>query len=120
MSSLVKSALLGISLVAGAAVAAHAQSNSVASLPPGAAATPPAATAPVGPSVAYPGPNPGSGGYTGTFSEQQPVAPSPKYVGPPPGAADASNPPRFDKPAGYDQDTSLHPYSSNMGPAPSK
>ena len=119
MSSLVKSALLGLTLVAGAAAAAYAQSNNVASLPPGTTATPPAATAPVGPSVAYPGPNPGSGGYSGTYSEQQPsVAASPKYVGPPPGAADGSNGTHFDKPAGYDQDSALHPYTSNMGPKP--
>jgi hypothetical protein len=116
MSSLIKTALLSVSLVAGAAVAAHAQS--VASLPPGAAAAPAPVTSPVGPSVAYPGPNPGSGYYGGTVSEQQAITPSPKYVGPAPGASDGSAPPHFDKPTGYDQDTSLHPYTSNMGPKP--
>ena len=79
MSTHLKSALLGAALVAGTVVAAHAQSGSVAALPP---ATPPTAAAPVGPSTAYPGPNPGSGYYGGTVSQQQPVTPSPQYVGP--------------------------------------
>lgn len=118
MSSLVKSALLSVSLVTGVAFAAQAQSNNVASLPPGTTATPPAATSPVGPSVAYPGPNPGSGGYGGTVGEQQPVTASPKYVGPAPGAARGATPPLFDKPAGYDADTSKHPYTSDLGPKP--
>lgn len=119
MSSLVKTALLSVSLVAGIAVAAQAQSDSVASLPPGGGA--PVAAAPVGPSVAYPGPNPGSGYYGGTVSQQQPVTPSPKYVGPAPGASDGPMPPRYAKPAGYDADAALHPYTSGgEGPAPSK
>ena len=118
MSKLVKSALLSVSLLAGATIVAHAQSSNVASLPPGTAATPPAATAPVGLSAAYPGPNPGSGYYGGTVAVQQPVTPSAKYVGPAPGASDGPMPPKFDKPAGYDGDTSMHPYTSNMGPKP--
>jgi hypothetical protein len=68
-----KTTLLGFTLTASLAFAAHAQSGSVAALPPGAGAAPPAAaTAPV---VAYPGPNPGAGGYSG-MGQNQPVAPS--------------------------------------------
>jgi hypothetical protein len=115
MLTLAKSTLLSVTLLAGAAFAAHAQSGSVAALPPGTAA--PAATAPVGPSVAYPGPNPGSGYYGGTVAQQAPVAPSPPYVGPNPGlgyyGATATR-----QSSDYGSNESLHPYTSQLGPRP--
>ncbi len=118
MSTLAKSAVLSLSLLAGAAFAAHAQSGSVAALPPGSAAAPPAATAPVGPSAAYPGPNPGSGYYGGTVTTQAPVTPSPQYVGPAPGAGYYGTPPTYQKSTDYDSNTALHPYTSSEGPRP--
>src|ERR1700691_4416916 len=62
MSSFVKASVLGLGLLAGAAFAAQAQTtDTTASLPPNAGA-PTAVT----PSGAYPGPNPGSNGISGT------------------------------------------------------
>ena len=114
MLSLAKSALLSVSLLTGVAFAAHAQSDSVAALPPN-AATPPAASG----SVGFPGPNPGSGYYGGTVAQQAPVVPSPQYIGPNPGAGTGQLPPKFQKSADYDQNPALHPYtSSGMGPRP--
>src|SRR6266404_7569682 len=109
MSRFAKSTLLSLSLLAGTALAAHAQSASVAALPPGTAAAPPAATAPVGPSVAYPGPNPGLAAGVKMEKTQASVTPSPVYVGPNPGGAAGSMPPRFEKSADYDSNTALHP-----------
>ncbi|HEY8873209.1 MAG TPA: hypothetical protein VIM52_09285 [Stellaceae bacterium] len=80
MSSFAKTTVLSLTLLAGAAFAAHAQSGSVAALPPGNAVAPPAAA-----SGAYPGPNPGVGYYPAE-KQSQPVTPSPQYVGPSPGA----------------------------------
>src|ERR1051326_9142766 len=117
MSMFVKSSLLSLTLLAGAAVAAHAQSASVAALPPGTAAT--AATAPIGPSATCPGPNTGSGFSGGTVTQQAPVSESPKYVGPSPGAASGVMPPKFEKSADYESNATLHPYSSpGLGPRP--
>ena len=122
MSTLVKSTLLSVTLLAGTALAAHAQSGSVAALPPDSTATPPAATAPVGPSVAYPGPNPGSGAPGATLTQQTPVAASPQYVGPSPGASNGPMPPKFEKSADYDANPALHPYTNpsqtQTGPRP--
>lgn len=116
MSILAKSAVMGVALLAGAAVA-HAQSSSVASLPPSTGAAP-AATAPVGPSAAYPGPNPGGGFYGGTVAQQQPVTPSPQYIGPNPGGGYYGTY-SYQKPVGYDQNDALHPYTSTgEGPRP--
>ena len=114
MLTLAKSTLLSLTLLTGAAFAAHAQSGSVAALPPNTAATPPAASA----SVGFPGPNPGAGYYGGTVSQQAPVVPSPQYVGPSPGAGTGSMPPKFEKSADYEQNTTLHPYTSGQGPRP--
>ena len=84
MSTLVKSTVLSLSLLAGVTAAAYAQSNNVAALPPGAAA--PAAPAPVGPAAALPGPNPGAGWYGATPSTQATVTPSADAIeGPKPG-----------------------------------
>lgn len=87
MSTFIKSALLGLSLAAGAALSAYAQTDNVAALPPTGGVSAPAA---VGPSVAYPvaaapkyvGPNPGKAWGT---PEKQTLAvqPSPTYLGPP-------------------------------------
>ena len=120
MSTFVKSTLLSVSLLAGAALAAHAQTGSVAALPPDSTATPPAATAPVGPSVAYPGPNPGSGAPGATLTQQTPVAASPQYVGPSPGASNGPMPPKFEKSADYDANPAMHPYTNQTqtGPRP--
>lgn len=115
MLSLAKSTLLSVGLLAGAAFAAHAQSSSVAALPPGTAAAP-AATAPVGPSVAYPGPNPGSGFYGGTVAQQQPVTPSPQYIGPQPGAG-YYGATKTGQSANY-TDEAAHPYTAQLGPRP--
>ena len=118
MSTLAKATVLSLGVLTGAAFAAHAQSGSVAALPPGAAAAPPAATAPIGPSVAYPGPTPGSGFYGGTVATQAPVAPSPAYVGPSPGLGYYGATQGYQKPADYESNAALHPYTSNMGPRP--
>ena len=110
--SVMKSALLGLTLMAGTVVAAHAQSNSVAALPPSA---PVAATAPS--YGAYPGPNPG-GSWSGVGQQTQAVSASPAYVGPSPGAGNGIMPPHYDTSAQYDQNVGLHPYSSAAGPRP--
>src|SRR5260370_30701363 len=119
MSIIAKSALRSVPRLAGVAVAAHAQSGSVAALRPGTVATTPA-TAPIGPSVTYPGPNPGSGYYGATVTQQAPVAASPQYVGPSPGAGSGSVPPKFNKSADYDSDPAMHPYTNSTprGPPP--
>ena len=118
MSTLAKSTLLSLTLLAGSAFAAQAQSGSIAALPPGVMAAPPAAVAPIGPSAAYPGPNPGSGFYGGTVAQQAPVVPSPAYIGPNPGAGYYGTPPAYQKAANWDSNTALHPYTSGLGPRP--
>ncbi len=93
MSSLVKSAILSLSVLTGATVAAHAQSDYIAALPPGPAVTAPA---PVGPSVAYPGPNPGKS-WSSAGSQLGDEQPSPQYVGPSPGVGYYGRDEAFDK-----------------------
>lgn len=101
-----KSLVLGLSLAAGLGVAAQAQTISQGPVP--------------GPSIANlppEGPRPSS--LNNIPSEpKMTVTPSGQYIGPAPGAANGAMPPHFDKPAGYDADASLHPYSSNLGPKP--
>jgi hypothetical protein len=105
MQTVIKSTILGMGLVAGIAVGAYAQTDNVASLPPGAQApTPPAAvvapssnsvgpaagglwstqekqTQQVQPSVeAYRGPSPG-GSWSTTEKQTGPVVPSENYPG---------------------------------------
>jgi hypothetical protein len=84
MSPLVKSAVLSLSLLAGAAVSAYAQSENIAALPPDAPATPAPQGIVIAPSPRYVGPDPG---VTWSAAEKNtgPVQPSPKYVGPDPG-----------------------------------
>ena len=70
MSPLVKSTILSLGLLAGAAASAYAQSENIAKLPPAAAVTPPPAAA--APSTVFLGPDPGTAwpagqSNTGTF-----------------------------------------------------
>ena len=71
MSTLVKSAVLSLSLLAGAAVSAYAQSDKIAALPPNAAATPAPQGAVIAPSPAYVGP--GSGDHLERPGEADPA-----------------------------------------------
>jgi hypothetical protein len=112
MSSFVKASVLGLGLLTGVAFAAQAQ-TSTASLPPNAGA--PSAVAPSG---NYPGPNPGSNGISGTPVMGGPVVASGQYPGPALGSSNGAMPPRFQKPAGYDQDRSMTPYGTGYGPKP--
>jgi len=112
MPSLLKSALVGAALVAGSMTVAHAQSN-VAALPPSGPMT---ATAPSYGS--YPGPQPGNA-WGGVGQQTQPVTPSTASMGGPnPGAGTGVVPPKWEKPAGYDQNVAMTPYTSNIGPRP--
>jgi hypothetical protein len=80
MFTFVKSTVLSLGVLA-IAFAAHAQSENVAALPPGASVVSPAAVAPSGP---YPGPDPGK--MWGTRESQtRAVERSPQYIGPKPG-----------------------------------
>jgi hypothetical protein len=111
MSSFVKASLLGLGLLAGAAFAAQAQTNT-ASLPPGGGNVPSA----VAPSGEYPGPNPGSNSISGTPVMGGPVVASDRYPGPDAGAGTGKMPPLFQKPAGYDADRNMTPYGAGYGP----
>ena len=112
-----KSALLSLGVLAGIAFAAQAQTSGIASLPPNPAAAPLAAASPVAPSVAMPGPNPGTASSAG-MGATQPVTPSPAYVGPSPGAGTGNMPPRFEKSADWEANPANRPYTSNIGPRP--
>ena len=97
MSTILKSAVLGLGLVAGIATAAPAQTvsstmpgTSIANLPPEGPRThsynaipAPAATQAIAPSAAYPGPRPGEGWYP-KETQTRAVEKSPEYVGPRP------------------------------------
>jgi hypothetical protein len=112
LMSVTKSAVLTLALLAGTAVAAHAQSN-IAALPPGGpvAATPPAYGA-------YPGPQPGAP-WAGVGQQTQAVVPSGAYIGGPnPGAGTGAMPPKFQKSADWDQNPMNHPYAPQIGPRP--
>jgi hypothetical protein len=97
MSTILKSAVIGLGLIAGIATAAPAQTvssatpgPSIASLPqPGPRASsynsiPGPAHQAVVPSGAYPGPKAGDGWYPRGEQQTQAVAPSPQYIGPKP------------------------------------
>ena len=85
MSPLVKSTVLSLGLLTGTVVSAYAQSESIAALPPDAAATPAPQGAVVAPSSRYVGPDPGVT-WSAQERQTQQVQPSPKYVvGPDPG-----------------------------------
>ena len=84
MSPLVKSAVLSLALLGGAAASAYAQSESIAALPPDAPATPAPQRTVVAPSPRYVGPKAGAT-WSAQEKQTQPVQASPKYVGPDPG-----------------------------------
>lgn len=110
MSTFSKSFVLGLGLVAGLGVAAQAQTAyptyptqnpSVAALPP------------------VQGPRASSYNSIVPGQEHMAVVPSGAYPGPGPGAGTGQMPPRFEKPADWDQNAALHPYTTNgMGPKP--
>jgi hypothetical protein len=90
MSSLLKSTILGMGLLAGVAATAYAQS--VSNLPPtNPVTTAPNATAPV-------------------YSSTQPVGPN--------AGANSSWEHHYSPAAGYEADKSQHPYSTSIGPQP--
>ena len=97
MSTILKSAVLGLGLIAGIASAAPAQTvsstmpgTSIANLPPegpranSTNSIPGPATQAVVPSGAYPGPKPGGGWYSTMETQTQAVTKSPEYIGPRP------------------------------------
>ena len=90
MSSLVKSTVLGLGLLAGVGAVVHAQS--VSSLPPSGPATQPATAAPA-------------------YSSSTQILPSP-------GGNSSWKEEHYQSTAGYDADKSQHPYSTSVGPQP--
>jgi hypothetical protein len=84
MSPLLKSTVLGVGLLAGAAASAYAQSENIAALPPDAAADASPQSVAVAPSPKYVGPDPGIT-WSAVETNNGPVQPSPQYVGPDPG-----------------------------------
>ena len=120
MSSLLKSAVLSLGVLAGTAAVALAQS--VSSLPPSSPATAPAvATPPSSTSKIFP--NPGgnttwqeehaqpAGGYEADKS-QHPYSTS---IGPQPGSHSSGKDVHYEATDG-DNTPSRHPYTSNLGP----
>ena len=120
MSSLLKSAVLSLGVLAGTAAVALAQS--VSSLPPsGPATAPTVATAPA--SASKISPNPGgsttwqeehaqpAGGYEADRS-QHPYSPS---IGPQPGSHSSGKDVHYEATDG-DNAPSSHPYTANLGP----
>jgi hypothetical protein len=113
MSSVVKAAVLGLGLLAGAAMTVHAQtSDNVSALPPGSGY----ATSPVAPSGNYIGPSLGGGSNAGGQAHTQAVMPSQAYVGPAPGAGNGQMPTHFQRPVGYDEDRAMDPYAKGQSP----
>ena len=120
MSSLLKSAVLSLEVLAGTTLVALAQS--VSSLPPSGPATAPAASPPPA-STSTIFPNPGSNttwreehaqpavGYEADRS-QHPYSPS---IGPQPGSHSSGNDVHYEATDG-DNAPSRHPYTSNLGP----
>jgi len=119
MSSLLKSAVLSLGVLAGTAAVALAQS--VSSLPPSGPATAPTASPPPSSSKIFPNP----GGNT-TWQEEhaQPAVgyeadrsqhPYSSSFGPQPGSHSSGKDEHYEPTAG-DNDPSRHPYSSNLGP----
>ena len=89
MSTTLKSAMIGLSLVISVAGAAFAQTDNLAALPPESTVTPAAPTGPAtfevvrptGVSPQYVGPDPGRGAYPAE-KQTRVVEPSPVYPGP--------------------------------------
>lgn len=121
MSSLLKSTVLSLGVLAGTATLALAQS--VSSLPPSSPATAP--TAATSQSSAKIFPNPGgnttwqeehaqpAAGYEADRS-QHPYSPS---IGPQPGSHSSGKDEHYESTA-TDNDPSRHPYTGNLGPRP--
>jgi hypothetical protein len=119
MSSLLKSAVLSLGVLAGTAAVALAQS--VSSLPPSSPATAPTAAAPQSSAKIFP--NPGNnttwqeehaqpaGGYEADRS-QHPYSPS---IGPQPGSHSSGKDVHYEATDG-DNAPSRHPYTANLGP----
>jgi hypothetical protein len=119
MSSLLKSAVLSLGVLAGTAAIALAQS--VSSLPPSSPATAPTVAAPTSSAKIFPNP----GGST-TWQEQRaqpavgyeadrsqhPYAPS---IGPQPGSHSSGKDVHYESTDG-DKAPSSHPYTANLGP----
>jgi hypothetical protein len=104
MSTFVKPIVLGLGLVAGIALSAQAQT--VPATPgPSVAALPPTDQ----------GPRTASHNFV-QGDRPVAVAPSGAYIGPAPGASTGAMPPHYEKSADWDQNTSLHPYTSGQGP----
>ncbi|HEX3860422.1 MAG TPA: hypothetical protein VHY35_01865 [Stellaceae bacterium] len=107
MPTLLKPLLLGLGLVAGMAIAAQAQTvssaptpnTSIANLPPE-------------------GPRPSSLENIPNNGPHMPVTASGNYPGPAPGASNGQMPPHYEKPADWDSNVAMHPYTSHMGPNP--
>ena len=97
MSSLLKSTVLSLGVLAGTAVVGHAQS--VTSLPPSSPATAPAVATP-------------SSSTYGADKWQHPYSTS---VGPQPGSSSAGKAEHYEA-TEADQDPSRHPYTSKLGP----
>jgi hypothetical protein len=99
-----KPIVLGLGLVAAVAISAHAQTvavtpgPSVASLP-----------------AAEQGPRVSSHNFV-QGDQMQTVPPSQVYPGPAAGASTGIMPPHYEKSADWDNNTALHPYTSNLGP----
>jgi len=122
MSSLLKSAVLSLGVLAGTAAVAHAQS--VTSLPPSSPATAPTVTTPLS-STSKILPNPGNN----TTWQEEHVQPSLNYeadktqhpystsIGPQPGSHSSGKDEHYQATEG-DNAPSRHPYSSNLGPKP--
>jgi hypothetical protein len=120
MSSLFKSTMLSLGLLAGVAAVAHAQS--VSSLPPSGPVTAPTAAAPAFSSNAIL-PNPGGG----SSWKDEHYQPAPNYdadasqhpystsIGPKPGSHSSGGEENY-KATDGDNEPGRHPYSANVGP----
>ena len=112
MSSLLKSAALGVGLLAGVAATAHAQS--VSALPPTSPSTAPTATAPAYSSAKiYPNP----GNNSSWQEEHSQSAASTAKIFPNPGNNSSWQEEHYQGPA-VDNDPAHHPYSVQFGPKP--
>ncbi len=106
MSINLKPIVLGLGLVAGVALSAQAQTApvtpgpSIASLPP-----------------SDQGPRASSHNFV-HGDHPAGVVQSGNYPGPAPGAGNGVMPPHYEKSVDWDNNTALHPYTSNMGPKP--
>jgi len=104
MAAFFNGTVLSLGLLAGIAAVAQAQTASDLTVP--------------GQSIAnlpLPGPRPSSLGNI-PREPHLPVAQSGVYPGPNAGAVNGPMPPHFEKPADWDQNVAMHPYTSGEGP----